>query len=82
MYGADVCAEARCIGVFGNGDGNLHVVGCATALELSACLGDFSYKMRSYGELPTFNMYSIRLPEWLSTMHSTQIKGLTCVFRR
>lgn len=27
--------------------------------------------------IPTFNMYSILLPEWLSTMHSTHIRGLT-----
>jgi hypothetical protein len=30
----------------------------------------------------TLSMYSIREPEWDSTTHSTQIKGLTCVFSR
>ena len=30
----------------------------------------------------TLSMYSILLPECDSTMHSTQMSGLTCVFRR
>jgi hypothetical protein len=36
--GADVCAEARRVGVFGDGNGDLHVVGCGAALELCSCL--------------------------------------------
>lgn len=82
MYGADVCAEAGCVCVFRDGDGYLDVVGCAAALELGSCLEFVSCFSQTTEVLPTFNMYSIRLPEWLSTMHSTQIKGLTCVFRR
>lgn len=30
----------------------------------------------------TLSMYSILLPLWLSTTHSTHISGFTCVFSR
>lgn len=38
MDGADVCAEFGRVGVFGDGDGDLDVVGCAAAFELGFCL--------------------------------------------
>lgn len=39
MHGADVGAEARGVGVFGDGDGDLDVIGCAAAFKLGFCLG-------------------------------------------
>lgn len=38
MHGTDVCAEAGGVGVFGDGDEDLHVVGCGAAFELRAGL--------------------------------------------
>jgi len=38
VHGADICAEPWRVGVFGNGDQDLDVVGCAAALELCFCL--------------------------------------------
>jgi hypothetical protein len=38
VYGADVCAETGGVGVFGDGDGDLDVVGCGAAFELRSCL--------------------------------------------
>jgi len=34
VHGTDIGAETRGVCVFGNGDENLDVVGCAAALEL------------------------------------------------
>jgi hypothetical protein len=39
VHGADVCAEARRVGVVGYGDDDADVVGGAAALELGFCLG-------------------------------------------
>lgn len=104
MDGADVGAEAWCVGVFGDGDADLDVVCRAAAFKLrfglergSVFCADWTLESASYVERQwqktgwpayltkgehTLSIYSIRLPECDSTMHSTQISGFTCVFNR
>ena len=38
MYCTDICAEARCVGVFRYGYRDLHIVRCASPLKLCFCL--------------------------------------------
>lgn len=83
MHGSDVCAEARGVCVFGDGDEDFDVVGGAAAFKLG--LGLFllaRIRLRTGEDGGTLSMYSILDPECDSTKHSTQINGFTCVFNR
>jgi hypothetical protein len=83
VHGADVGPEAGRVGVVRDGDDDGDVVGRRPALELRSRLWRGRQPGRKGGRWTrTLSMYSILLPEWLSTTHSTQISGLTCVFRR
>ena len=85
MYSANVCSKSWGVGVVGDRDQDLDIVGCAPALEL--CFGLIRQSAGDHRTLAsagdhTLSMYSIREPEWDSTTGSTQIRGLTCVLSR
>jgi hypothetical protein len=84
VHGANIRAEPGRIGIIWNWNDDLNVVRCAAAFKLRFGL---TMKLimgneREGTRIHTLSMYSILLPEWFSTMHSTQISGFTCVFSR
>ena len=85
MHCSDIGAETGGICVFGDGDEDFDVVGCAATFELR--LGLLNRCIRGIrsewlADDLTLSIYSIRDPECDSTTHSTQIRGFTCVFSR
>ena len=65
VHGSDVCAETGGVCVFGDGDDDFDVVGCAAAFELGFGLENnvSCYFCSILVKVHTFSIYSIREPE-------------------